>query len=71
MYSYIFDTLDHNFGKSNLYCFHNCPIAGISRVQDLHTNINISKLRMYAENNNTSIQRTVSQSSEANGSCKV
>ena len=71
MYSDIFDGVNYDIGKSNLYCFQNCPIAGICSVQDLYTNMNISNLRMYAENDNTSIQRTVSQSSEANGSCKV
>ena len=52
MYSDIFDGVNYDIGKSNLYCFQNCPIAGICSVQDLHTNMNISKLRMYAENNN-------------------
>ena len=42
----IFDTVNHNFEISNLYCSHNCPIAGISKVQDLHSNRNISKLRI-------------------------
>ena len=48
MYSDIFDALNHNFGKSNLYFFQNFSIAGIIRVQDIHNNRIISKLRIQA-----------------------